>query len=183
MVYIISQIFVCLTYLLMGLSYLTKNRTTILLLSLGALLTNGTHYLLLGAWTGLGVVCIAILRNVLFLIQSKIKALDKTLIDDWIILSVLMVVSAIVAFFTYESFMSLFSVFASFVYMISLWQKNITVYRALGVVSSCFSIVYMIYIHSIFGIILECIAFCFSFVSFIKGFRKTQNSVEISEKL
>lgn len=181
MVYILSQVFVCLTYLLMGTSYLSKNRTIILCLSLGALLTNGVHYILLGAWTGLGVVCIAILRNILFLIQSKIKALDKTVIDDWIILTILMVVSGVVAYFTYDTFMSLFSVFASIIYMLSLWQKNVNAYRILGVVSSALNIIYMIYINSIFGIILESTVFVISVITSIKGIIKTQNSSKIPE--
>lgn len=182
MVYILSQVFVCLTYLLMGASYLTKKRVHILFFSFAALVTNAIHYSLLGAWAGLGVVCVAFIRNVLFLIQEKVKSLDKTVVDDWIILMVLFVLLGIVSIVTFESIMSLFTILSSAVYMISLWQKNINVYRILGVVSSALSIVYMIYIHSIFGIILELTGFIISLISFIRGIKKAQNSSEISEK-
>ncbi len=155
MTYIFSQIFVCLCYLFLGLTYVIKKRTLILCFSLAALLFNGLHYSLLGAWAGVGVVCIAIIRNVLFLVQQKIKALDKYVIDDWIILIFLLIISAITAVWTYDSVLSLFSIFASVIYTISVWQKNIKVYKILGIISGALNIVYFVFIGSLLGIILE----------------------------
>jgi hypothetical protein len=115
------------------------------------------HYSLLGAWAGVGVVCIAVIRNVLFLIQQKIKALDKYVIDDWIILIFLLIISAVTAVWTYDGLLSLFSIFASVIYTVSVWQKNIKVYKVLGIISGAINIVYFAFIGSIFGIILESI--------------------------
>ena len=144
---------------------------------------NGLHYSLLKAWAGVGVVCIAVLRNILFLVQQKIKALDKYIIDDWIILSVLMVVSAITAVWTYDSIFSLFSIFASVVYTFSVWQKNIKAYKILGIVSGLLNIVYFIFISSLFGIILESIVCLVSIVFtiiYIKDEKKEkQTSVNV----
>ncbi len=155
--YILSQVFVCLCYIFLGLTYVIKKRNLILYFSLLALLFNGIHYSLLGAWAGLGVVCIAVLRNVLFLVQQKIKALDKYIIDDWIILVLLLTISVFTAIWTYDSILSLFSIFASVIYTISVWQKNIKVYKILGIVSGLLNVVYFIFIGSLFGIILESI--------------------------
>lgn len=157
MTFIFSQVFVCLCYLFLGLTYVIKKRTLILLFSLAALLFNGLHYSLLGAWAGVGVVCIAVIRNVLFLIQQKIKALDKYVIDDWIILIFLLIISAFTAVWTYDGLLSLFSIFASVIYTVSVWQKNIKVYKVLGIISGAINIVYFAFIGSIFGIILESI--------------------------
>ena len=157
MTYIISQVFVVLTYILLAATYFTSHRTKILVLSLFALFCNGVHYSLLSAWTGLGVVIIATIRNVLFLIQQKIKVLDKYVIDDWIILITLLIISGVTAVMTYDSFFSLFSIAGSILYTISVWQKNIKVYRILGIISSAMSLIYFIYIASIFAIILESI--------------------------
>jgi len=157
MAFIISQVFVCLCYLFLGLTYVIKKRTLILCFSLTALLFNGLHYSLLGAWAGVGVVCIAVVRNVLFLIQQKIKALDRYVIDDWIILIFLLIISGITAIWTYDGLLSLFSIFASVIYTISVWQKNVKVYKILGIISGLVNIVYFIFINSIFGIILESI--------------------------
>jgi hypothetical protein len=157
MTFIFSQIFVCLCYLFLGLTYVIKKRTLILIFSLAALLFNGLHYSLLGAWAGVGVVCIAVVRNVLFLVQQKIKALDKYVIDDWIILIFLLIISALTAVWTYDGILSLFSIFASVIYTVSVWQKNIKVYKILGIISGIINIVYFVFIGSIFGIILETI--------------------------
>lgn len=157
MTFILSQVFVCLCYLCLGLTYVIKKRNLILYFSLAALLFNGIHYALLSAWSGVGVVCIAVVRNVLFLIQQKIKALDKYVIDDWIILIFLLIISAFTAVWTYDGLLSLFSIFASVIYTISIWQKNIKVYKILGIISGVINIVYFAFIGSIFGIILETI--------------------------
>lgn len=175
MEYIISQVFVCLTYIMLGITYLTTKRTNILIFSLIALVCNGVHYTLLGAWAGLGVVLIAVLRNVLFLIQQRIKALDKYILDDWLILIVLMIVSVITAVFTYDTVFSLFSIAGSIIYTISVWQKNIKAYRILGLVSSALTLVYFVFIGSIFAIILESIMFIFMLVATIMFFKKERN--------
>ena len=78
MEYIISQVFVCLTYLFSGLTYFTTKRNKILMFNFIALFCNGMHYSLLGAWAGLGVVLIAVFRNTLFLIQQRIKILEHS---------------------------------------------------------------------------------------------------------
>ena len=174
MEYIISQVFVCLTYIMLGITYLTTKRTNILIFSLIALVCNGVHYTLLGAWAGLGVVLIAVLRNVLFLIQQRIKVLDKYILDDWLILIVLMIVSVITAVFTYDTVFSLFSIAGSIIYTISVWQKNIKAYRILGLISSAMSLVYFVFIGSIFAIILESIMFIFMLVATIMFLKKKE---------
>ena len=162
---------------MLGITYLTTKRTNILVFSLIALFCNGVHYTLLGAWTGLGVVLIAVLRNILFLIQQRIKVLDNYIIDDWLILIVLMVISVITAVFTYDSIFSLFSIAGSIIYTISVWQKNIKAYRILGLISSALSLVYFIYIASIFAIILEGIMFVFMLIATIIFFKKENSNI------
>lgn len=157
MTFVLSQVFVCLCYLCLGLTYVIKKRNLILYFSLAALLFNGIHYSLLSAWAGVGVVCIAVVRNILFLVQQKIKALDKYVIDDWIILIFLLIISALTAVWTYDGLLSLFSIFASVIYTISVWQKNVKVYKILGIISGAINIVYFAFIGSLLGIILETI--------------------------
>ena len=80
MSYLLSQICVCISYAFLGLTYLIKRRDLILIFSLIALIFNGASYTLLGAWAGLAVVCIALLRNILFLIQQTLFRLPKPLL-------------------------------------------------------------------------------------------------------
>jgi len=161
--YILSQIFVCLCYVFLGLTYVTKKRNWILYFCLIALAFNGAHYLLLKKWAGFGVVCVAVIRNILFLVQQKIKALDKYIIDDWIILIFLLIISIMFAFFTYKSPFDLFTIAASIIYTISVWQRNIKAYKILGIISSLLNIIYVVYIRSLFAIILESV-FCIALI-------------------
>ena len=48
-------------------------------------------------------------------------------------------------------------IFASIIYTFSVWQKNVKVYKILGIISGLVNIVYFSFIGSIFGIILETI--------------------------
>lgn len=175
MEYIISQIFVCLSYIFLGLTYFIGKRKIILLTNLVSLTCNGIHYMLLGAWAGFGVVCIAVIRNVLFLIQQKIKVLDKYVIDDWILLIALLSVSLMTGVLTYDSIFSLFTIVSSMVFTISLWQKNNMVYKILGIIASALGLVYLIYISSILGIILESLKLTASLVAAIIYFKNNKN--------
>ena len=176
MEYILSQVFVILCYLLLGSTYLIKNRSTILLINLCSLVCNGVSYFLLGAWAGLGVICIAMLRNAIFIVQQRIKALEKYLIDDIIILVFLMIVTALVGVFTFDTVLSLFSVFASATYTISVWQRNIKVYKLLGILSSAFGVVYFVFIKSLFGIILESCMLVIAAVGAVSYIIKNKNT-------
>ena len=136
---------------------------------------------MLDAWAGVAVVVVAIIRNIMFLIQQKIKALDKYVIDDWIILVFLMIISVIFAVITYDTFISLFTIAASILYTISVWQKNIKVYKIMGAVACLFSIVYFVYIKSILGLIYEiilCVTSVISTIIYIVNEKKKKGLVD-----
>ena len=179
MTYCLSQIFVCISYLFLGLCFFTKRRKIILYLSLVAIIANGCSYMLLKAWTGVGVIAIALLRNGLFLLQAKIKVLDKYKIDDWIILIVLLIVYAAIGVYTYDTIFSLFTIASSILYTVSVWQRNIAAYKVLGLISSACSLVYFAFIKSIFGFILEVVMFivaCTSIILYVKEKKKNKSS-------
>ena len=181
MQYFISQVLVCLCYIFLGLTYVTKKRNLILYFCLIALVFNGLHYSLLKAWAGVGVVIVAIIRNIIFLIQQKIKALDKYVIDDWIILIFLMIISVVFAVITYDTIFSLFTIAASILYTISVWQKNVKAYKIMGIIASMLSIVYFIYIWSIVGIILE-ILLCSTSIVFTIIYIKNEKKSKLEIK-
>ena len=179
MTYWLSQLFVCVSYLFLGLCYFTKRRKLILYLSLIAIIANGCSYMLLKAWTGVGVIAIALLRNGLFLLQSKIKVLDKYKIDDWIILIILLIVYGAIGVYTYDTIFSLFTIASSILYTVSIWQRNVTVYKVLGLISSACSLVYFAFIKSIFGLILEAVMFIVAIIAialYVKEKKKNKAS-------
>lgn len=171
MEYILSQIFVVLSYALLGATYLLKNRKLILSFSLMAVVCNGIGFFFLDAWSGLAMSGFAILRNVIFMIQNKYYKTEKIIWLDWLILGFLVVVSALFAVFTYDGLLSLLSVVATMTYTVSVWQKNINVYKILGVVASVLWVAYGIFIKSLFSIILEMVMLIVEIVGIVRDLK------------
>ena len=69
MTYILSQIFVVLCYVCLAATYAIKNRYLLLSVSIAAIVFNGISYTLLGAWAGLAVTVVALIRNIIFMIH------------------------------------------------------------------------------------------------------------------
>lgn len=158
LIYILSQVFTVVTYGLLGATYYAKDRKKILILSFLSLIANGIAYLLLNAWSGLAMCAVALIRNIIFLIDEKKNGKREEITKkDIIILVVLYIISVVSAIFTYEGFLSLLSVIATMLYTFSVWQKKTNVYKLLGIPIGILWIAYNIYVMSIFGIILETI--------------------------
>lgn len=156
--YILSQIFTIIMYGLLALTYYAKDRKKVLIINFLSLVANGIAYIFLNAWTGLAMCVVALIRNIIFLIDEKKngkrESINRT---DVIILVILYVISIISAILTYDGFLSLLSVFATALYTFSVWQKKTNVYKLLGIPVGILWILYNIYVKSIFGIILESI--------------------------
>jgi len=181
--YILSQVFVILSYTFLAATYLTKKRKWILFFSIVAVVFNGVSYFFLKAWAGLGVTAVALLRNIIFMIQEKVDKIEEYMYWDYLILAFLVGVTVTSAVLTYNGFFSLFTTFASLAYTVSIWQKNITVYEILGVVSCVFSLAYYAFIGSFFGIILESALMIVEIIGTIKYFKEKRNqeAKEVSE--
>ena len=128
-VYILSQVFTIITYALLALTYYAKDRKKVLTLSFLSLIANGIAYIFLSAWIGFAMCIVALIRNIIFLIDEKKNGkreeVNKT---DIIILVILYTISIIFAIFTYDGFLSLLSVFATCLYTFSVWQKKTNIY-------------------------------------------------------
>ena len=178
--YILSQIFIIISYALVAMTYVSKSRKAILAYNLIGLIASGLSYTFLSAWTGLAMAGVAMLRNIIFLIQNKKDKSEKITWVDWLILGFLIAVSAVSAVFTYDGFLSLLSVFATMGYTLSVWQKNTKVYKFMGIPVSILWIAYQAFIRSLFGIILESALFVVEIIGIIKASKKPQQT-QISE--
>lgn len=174
--YILSQVFIVINYLLIAVTYWVKNRKLILIYNFAALIANGVSYFFLSAWSGLAMCGVAIVRNIIFLIQDKYDKTEKIKTIDWIILAVLTAISAVSAYFTYEGPLSMLSVFATYLFTISVWQKSTTVYKFMGGGVSILWIAYNIFVKSLFGIICESILLVVEVVAVINVFRQKKKS-------
>lgn len=180
LLYILSQVFVVISYIFIGLTYFAKNRRVLLFYSITSLVMSAISYVCLSAWSGFAMVIVAFIRNIIFLIQNKKDSSEKITFVDWIILGVLVLISGISAVITYDGFLSLFSVFATLAYTVSVWQKSKKIYNIMGVFISILWIVYFIFINSIFGIICEGILLISEIVSVVKYFKDEKSKIEAS---
>lgn len=171
--YILSQIFTIITYILLGVTYYAKDRNKVLVLSFLSLIANGIAYIFLNAWTGLAMCIVALIRNIIFLVDEKKNGVkDKNNKTDIIILVILYIILIISTIFTYEGALSLLSVFATALYTFSVWQKKTNIYKLLGIPIGVLWILYNIYIMSVFGIILETILLICSLTGFLLDIKK-----------
>ena len=126
----------------------------------------------LSAYSGLAMVVVAIIRNIIFIIDEKKNGKsNKNTTKDYIVLAVLYIISIVFAVFTYNGILSMMSVVATMLYTFSVWQKNTKTYKLLGIPIEAIWIIYNIYIFSIFGIILESVLA----VSTIVGYLREKN--------
>lgn len=170
--YILSQVFTIITYILLALTYYAKNRKSVLIISVLSIVSNGVAYIFLGAYTGLAMCIVAIIRNAIFMVDEKRNGKrDYINKKDILILAVLYAISIVSAVFTYDGFLSLLSVFATMLYTYSVWQKKTNIYKLLGIPIGIIWILYNIYIQSIFGIILEAILLICSTTGYILEIR------------
>lgn len=173
--YIISQIFTIIMYALLAISYYAKERKKVLILSFLSLIANGIAYILLNAYSGLAMCALALVRNIIFIVdENKNGKREKITKKDIAILIILYAIAIISAVFTYEGFLSLFSIFATMLYTYSVWQKKTRVYKFLGIPIGILWMLYNFYIKSIFGVILEAILFICSVTGYILEVRKSK---------
>ncbi len=162
--YVASQVFTIIMYALLAITYYVKNRKAILILNLISLIANGLAYVLLNAYSGLAMCIIALVRNIVFLVDEKRNGKTDEIYKKDVIILILVYIACIIsvyiacgicAAFTFEGFLSLFSIFATMVYTYSVWQKKTKVYKFLGIPVGILWVAYNFYVKSIFGVILE----------------------------
>lgn len=177
--YIVSQVFAILMYVLLASTYYLKNRKTVLTINILAMVAQAISFICLKAYTGLAMDIVAIIRNIIFMIDEKKNGKsEQNTKKDIIILAVLYVITILLSVFTYNGLPSLFSVLGTFLYTYSVWQKNTNTYKLLGIPTSISWIAYNIYIKSIFGGILESIVLICSGIGYLLAKKKTSKQGE-----
>lgn len=162
--YIASQVLVIVYYVIYSFTFHLKDSNKILILGIIATIISSISYILLGAYTGMAMCFIAIIRNLLFTKDKKNKSN----------LILIIVLTVIASAFTFNSYLCLFNIIATLIYTYALWQKNTKTYKLLGIIVNGLMIVYNIYIKSILGVIFISIAL----ISSIIGFFKENNKVK-----
>ena len=161
-IFIISQAIMLFGFLSLAVTFFIKDRRWILALVLVFMLCLVVGFGMLGAWIGLGMYVILSIRSVVdYLVGKKRTQEDKKRITktDCIMLgiwSILLIVVAVVAeIVAPDGFLAWFAFFATFTFLISIWQKNIKVYRWMAVMVSILWIVYNAHVENVVGVIMR----------------------------
>lgn len=161
--YLLSQICVIISVIILGTTYFLKDKIKILILCLVYCIFYGIHYLLLGAITGSLMNLISFLRNLWFYKNSKNNKKNSK-----VVLYVLFLISCVFCIISYSDVFSLISLTASLLSTYSIWQDNVKIYKFLAIpVSICF-IIYAFHISSVVAIITEIVLLITEIVAIIK---------------
>lgn len=161
--YLLSQICVIISVIILGATYFLKDKVKILVLCLIYCIFYGIHYLLLGAITGSFMNLVSFLRNYWFYRNSKNKKENSK-----VVLYVLFLISSVFCIISYNDVFSLVSLTASLLSTYSIWQDNVKIYKILSMpVSICF-IIYAVHINSVVAIFTEVILLIIEIVAIIR---------------
>ena len=138
-----------------------------------------TAMAMLNGYTGAAMATIMIARDLILLLQEKKKAKGKEINKnfDLIILIITIILVILLTIFTYNGLLSLLSVAATLITTFALWQKNVKIYKILGIIAGILWLAYNIFILSIMGIILETILIICSIIGYIKDVKKEKQGV------
>jgi len=188
--FLLSQAVVLSGFVALTATYFLKNRKTILLLVLYFMCCLMIGFGLLGAWAGFGMYVVLIVRAIynhffakkLEYIQSlNIEQKKRYQRSEFIILCVWSSMLVIISIFTAHTFLAWFAFLATFLFLISIWQKNIGIYRWLGVIVSVLWIVYNGYVGNLVGFSMRFILLAMGIVGVIMLYTNKESKKKMLE--
>lgn len=163
-------------YVFLAITYLSKNKRTIIVISGLAVVASMISFVFLNAWTGFAACIVDLFRNFYLLWAEKKYGKSKKITRrDVVFLLVVYLALILVSIPTYDGPLSLFSIIATATYTFSIWQKSTKIYKACGIPVSIFWVTYHAYTRSLFGVILESVLLIVSAIGFgkeLKGPKK-----------
>ena len=176
--YIFSQIFTIAMYVVLAISYHSKKRTHILILSFLSQIFCGISYILLYAYTGMAMCVVAMIRDTIFMIdENKNGKRDTITKKDVIYLIIFYLLIIIATVFSYQGLYSLLSVIATITFTFSVWQKNTKTYKMLGIPVGILWIIYNFIYKSVFGVVLETILLIASTSGYLREVFKRKDTI------
>lgn len=174
--YLLSQIFVVISMICMGSTFICKEKRNILLLCVIYGVFYGAHYFLLNAMTGFFMNFVAIMRNIWFFINAR-----RGVKNSKIVLAILIVFSLGMGFLSFQDWFSFLSIIASILSTYSVWQDKVKLYRILAVpVSLCF-IIYGFHIKSLFSIVSEFLLLGIEIIGLFDFYIKYRKNLKLEE--
>ena len=164
--YIISQIFIIITYTLLGISYFVKKRKKILICNSIAHIFQTISLVIVNKYTGASMAFITVIRDNIFLLDIKDNKNDIS--NNKLVLIILFAIILLITIFTYNGLYSLFSTIAVSLSTIGLWHDNTRFYKAISILANVMWLCYYIYINSFFGYVIETIIVTCTIIGFLR---------------
>lgn len=142
--------------------YQQNNRIKLLAAKLTSDILWMLHYGFIGAYSGMAVAVIGMIREGVFLADSK----NKEPSEKWLI--IFMIINVISAALTWKNIYSILPAAASILSVISFWNKRVAVTRVLSFPISISMLIYDISALSYSGIVNEILTLSSSAVSMIR---------------
>ena len=160
--YIIAQIFGLLAFIFLGITYLIKNRNLILIFCMTGAVFFLVHYSMLGAWSGVAVNIVNIIRAIILFLDDKNNR-TKNIFS----LSIILILLAVAGIVTINDWTGIIAIVAGIICTFSLWQKDIFVYRILSAVVNTLWLIYDCIFLSIIAICFDCTTILVSIIGCI----------------
>jgi len=153
--FIISQLLVVAGYVLVAGTYFAKKRENVLFLMLGANSLFTLAFVFLSAWAGMGMTLFAIARDLTNFASHRFNKKEETSLIDFMTISIFAGVIIVVASITVNSFLAILAPVATLLFTISIWQKNQSVYRFLGIIIFLLWCLYNLHVENYVGAVLD----------------------------
>lgn len=177
--YILSQIFSILSYICLGTTFYLKNRKKVLMLGFFQTIFLVIGYFFLHQYQGMAMITVGLITNVVFYIdEQKNGKTDKIEKKDIIMLLCILTYTIILAIITYSEPLSLLSVFATVVWIISVWIKQVKLYKLISIPDTILWLAFNIYAKSISGIIVEIVLLGNSILGYKLEIKSDNNSLQ-----
>ena len=149
--YIVSQIFFIFNYVFLLLTYRVKTKKKILIFNTISCISDAIWFLLLWAFSWCSMIILALIRNILFWYNDKKSNITLHNISFIILFFSIILFSLI----TYNWLANILPWISWIIYLYSIRQKNIKIYRILWIPVALCWILYSFYIQSIIWFIWD----------------------------
>lgn len=156
--YVTSQVLMAVGLAFFITTYFVTSRGKLLGLNIASNMIFASGFALLGGWSAMAMCGIAACRDITSGIINKnrtAKDANKTTRLDYGLLIFWLTLFTIGMTITMRGFISLFPYFETLLFTFSIWQKNIFIYRLLGIFCAGLWIVYNAWIINFVGLMSE----------------------------
>ena len=159
--YLISQVFAFLSFIISLLAYHRKSKKQIMLFMVISNTLNSLHYLFLNAYSACVIKIIAIIRDGFITIKEDKKILNKS-----IFLYLFLLIYTTITIVTFKSIASIFPFLAATLYLIVIWNGKELDIKRISYQTYIFWLIYNICVLSIVSICSSTISTISSYIAY-----------------